>query len=276
MKTKDVYFPTMERHTLKSHYRTRNLTSVLQSDAVDSCQLFTFSEPEPVQLNPDGHFEFIIQTQGEFRHKTHGKEWTTRPRIFIGGLHNKAFQVQAMEQSASLISVRLKIEQARNFLPGSLEAYKNTIVDLYDLFSRAQLAPLERLCEERNALKCARHVDAFLKGVKRPHTGNALDFLLHEIHRLKGDMRLSEMSEFTGCSISGLRTLFAREVGMSPKEYAKIVRFNHVALSMERNRSSSLTEIAYAMGYYDQAHFIKDFRSITGLAPKEFRRQLAG
>lgn len=266
----------MDTTSSSSGIQTTQLTTVLRSPAVDSCQFFSFSKSEPVQLNPDGHFEFIIQTKGDFQHKTDGKDWEKRPRIFIGGLHNRAFQVHAFEQDAQLISVRLKIEQARNFLSGPLEEYKNKIVDLRDLYTAKQLLPLERLCESKNPIQHAGFIDDFLLGVEKTRTASSIDFLLREIHRLKGDIRLSEMADFTGMNPHGLRKLFAREVGMSPKEYTKIVRFNHVAHAMETQSNQKLTEIAYDMGYFDQAHFIKDFRSITGLAPKAFRRQLAG
>lgn len=58
--------------------------------------------------------------------------------------------------------------------------------------------------------------------------------------------------------------------GFSPKMYSRILRFESVIRHYPA--SGSLTEMAHAHGYYDQAHFIREFRSFTGYAPGEFRR----
>ena len=59
---------------------------------------------------------------------------------------------------------------------------------------------------------------------------------------------------------------------MSPAYYRKIIRFNKAAQLLSSDSNSSLTEISYACGYFDQAHFIKDFREFGGISPSEFLR----
>ncbi len=59
-------------------------------------------------------------------------------------------------------------------------------------------------------------------------------------------------------------------VGKTPKQFIKIVRFQNILNTFSVANSVSLTEIAYASGYFDQAHFIKDFKSFSGYTPKDF------
>ena len=58
------------------------------------------------------------------------------------------------------------------------------------------------------------------------------------------------------------------KIGMSPSQYAKVIRINNAFKLKETSEKSTLTQIAYQLGYFDQSHFIKDFKSITNFTPK--------
>ena len=62
---------------------------------------------------------------------------------------------------------------------------------------------------------------------------------------------------------------FKKQIGISPKQLGKVLRLQ-TALKMLLNDKESLTNIAYESEYFDQAHFIKDFKEFTGTTPKEF------
>jgi transcriptional regulator GlxA family with amidase domain len=67
-----------------------------------------------------------------------------------------------------------------------------------------------------------------------------------------------------------LERKFTTQIGISPKQLGRVIRLQ-TALKMLLNQTSeTLTEIAYESEYYDQAHFIKDFKEFTGTTPKEF------
>jgi AraC-like DNA-binding protein len=63
---------------------------------------------------------------------------------------------------------------------------------------------------------------------------------------------------------------FKKQIGISPKQLGKVIRL-HASLQMLLNqKSETLTEIAYESEYFDQNHFIKDFKEFVGITPKEF------
>jgi transcriptional regulator GlxA family with amidase domain len=66
-----------------------------------------------------------------------------------------------------------------------------------------------------------------------------------------------------------LERKFSQRVGISPKQLGRIIRLQET-LKMLLNRRANLTEIAYENEYFDQSHFIKDFKEFTGVNPKEF------
>jgi len=63
---------------------------------------------------------------------------------------------------------------------------------------------------------------------------------------------------------------FNEFVGTSPKQFLKIVRFQNAIYEKSQNSELSLTEIAFKCGYFDQAHMINDFKTLSGITPKKY------
>jgi AraC-like DNA-binding protein len=74
-------------------------------------------------------------------------------------------------------------------------------------------------------------------------------------------------------SQSALERRFRKVVGLSPKKFAALVRLRHAVRL--RAGGADFTAVAHGAGYFDQAHFINDFRRVTGSAPDAFFRQAA-
>lgn len=91
---------------------------------------------------------------------------------------------------------------------------------------------------------------------------------VRQIYQTKGLIRIKHLAERLNSSQSPLEKRFRKIVGASPKKFASIVRFQSVLT--DYSPTLNLTETAYALGYYDQAHFIKDFRHFTGDTPEKF------
>ncbi len=91
---------------------------------------------------------------------------------------------------------------------------------------------------------------------------------LQLIHKSKGNIRIKELMQQLHISQSPLEKRFRKTVGASPKKFANIVRFRHAIENYKD--SNSMTELGYESGFYDQAHFIKEFKSFTGETPEKF------
>ncbi|WP_310587596.1 helix-turn-helix domain-containing protein [Runella zeae] len=92
------------------------------------------------------------------------------------------------------------------------------------------------------------------------------------IYQSKGTIKIKELNEKLAISQSPFEKRFRKIVGTSPKKFASIVRFNTVLDQL--GQVKSLTEICYENNFFDQAHFIKDFRQYTGDTPEHFKRFL--
>ena len=89
-----------------------------------------------------------------------------------------------------------------------------------------------------------------------------------------GNMDLGHLAHTMACSIRTLERAFKKELGMSPKTFARILRFQNSLKLYEQGMVQSLTQLAYSAGYYDQPHFIKEFRLFSGMPPKHYFKKL--
>ncbi len=88
-------------------------------------------------------------------------------------------------------------------------------------------------------------------------------------------MPIQEVSAALDISHKHLIDLFKQKVGLRPKQFARIVRFNHMLHSIDFSKSMSWSEVALQNEYYDQAHFIKEFYEFASLTPGEYRGYLS-
>ncbi|TDF94797.1 helix-turn-helix domain-containing protein [Paenibacillus piri] len=82
---------------------------------------------------------------------------------------------------------------------------------------------------------------------------------------------VAEVIEQTGFSHRRFNQIFKEEMGMTPKRLQRIYRFQEALNLMNDDGAWTWTDVAFACGYYDQAHFIKDFQSFSGINPGDYR-----
>ncbi len=99
----------------------------------------------------------------------------------------------------------------------------------------------------------------------------AVDAALRELGRGVTRVSIAELTERVGLSSRRFIELFARRVGLTPKRYWRVRRFQEVVQMAGSSSPTSWADVALACGYYDQAHFIHDFRAFSGLTPNRFR-----
>jgi AraC-like DNA-binding protein len=143
-------------------------------------------------------------------------------------------------------------------------------VSLDNFLLRSELLRFEeQLCAAATPQDKIRTVEQFLlsrMNVVKPDmiVVRALDV----IYQAKGNIKITELAQQLNISQSPLEKRFRSVVGASPKKFASIVRLKNIV----RNNPSapSLTALAYDAGFYDQSHFIKQFKKFTGDTPEQY------
>jgi len=95
-----------------------------------------------------------------------------------------------------------------------------------------------------------------------------------QILHASGNARISELAREAGLSVRQFERCFLQQVGVHPKLYARIIRFEAALDSKARSGTKSWTEVAHEFGYYDQMHMVHDFEDSTGGAPTDVLKEV--
>lgn len=146
------------------------------------------------------------------------------------------------------------------------------IISLDDIFEKNKVNEVEEklanVSTDRQRIKI---VEQFLLAeLKDIQADKLIVEAVKLIYQSKGTIRIKELNEKLSISQSPFEKRFRKIVGTTPKKFASIIRFNIVLDNLDETKS--LTEICYENNFFDQAHFIKDFKQFTGDTPEQFRR----
>ena len=150
----------------------------------------------------------------------------------------------------------------------------NQSVSLDHIFAKEKISETEeKLLFAKTDKQRIHIVEQFLLSqLKDIHNDKLIIEAVKLIYQSKGNIKIKELTEKLFISQSPLEKRFRKLVGTTPKKFASIVRFNAVLHHL--NNTKSLTEICYENNFFDQAHFIKEFKQYTGDTPEIFKRFL--
>jgi AraC-like DNA-binding protein len=94
------------------------------------------------------------------------------------------------------------------------------------------------------------------------------------ILKTNGTISIREVRDRLFVTERTLERHFLKEIGVTPKQFAKIIQFSSSIKQITETDYVNLTEIAYDKGFADQSHFIRSFKRYSGKTPKEFKKQL--
>lgn len=150
----------------------------------------------------------------------------------------------------------------------------NQSLSLDLVFDKAGVTELEdRLAEvQTDEERVGRVQQFFLIRLKHNETDKLIAEAVKLIFQSNGTIRVRELQNKLFVSQSPFEKRFRKLVGSSPKKFANIVRFQSILNSL--NGPKPMADICYENNYFDQAHFINDFKQFTGETPQNFKRSL--
>ncbi len=222
------------------------------------------------RILPDGTLGLVLALGAEHRRVDARTGARTIPAVSVAGLWTRPF---VLEHSATCdtIGIVLRPAGAYALLARDLSELSDVMIAGDDLLGAAATELAERCADtpavrDRFALVQA-WITARLAGSRVPDP--AIAWIAAEIERHGGDVRVGDLREETGLSKARAVGGFRRQIGVSPKVYARLVRFRRT-LQRLREPDVRLTDVALDAGYYDQAHMDAEFRELGGVCPTEF------
>lgn len=149
------------------------------------------------------------------------------------------------------------------------ELFKESI-SLDNFMLRSELLILEeKLQESKSDKQKISVIENFLISKLNPGPRDLLVLsAMSMIYKSKGNIRIKDLAKSLHISQSPLEKRFRQKVGTSPKKFSSLIRFKNSIAHYKPN--TPLTDLGYETGFYDQAHFIKEFRNFTGDSPEIF------
>ncbi len=192
---------------------------------------------------------------------------------FVAGLTD-TYSLTETTGSQAGVQVNLSPLGARRLFGVPMHELANRVVPLDDLLGRAAGELLERLAEAPRGEARWRLLDAALASRFECAGEPALEvgWALGELAMSRGCLPVGWIAETLGWSRKRLVSAFREEIGLAPKLLARLFRFHYVLEKLDAAARPEWSRIAYACGYSDQSHMIRDFREFTGMSPGEFAR----
>ena len=197
---------------------------------------------------------------------------TRQPQSIVSGLTNTFSDVSTFGE-AGVIFVQFHPAGACHFFRFPLSEIENQSFDLADIFSAEIKQVEEKLFLSLTTNDKISVIEDFLmrKYSPIPQYDNFLICKgIQIIKQHRGQITANHLSEKLSVTPKSLERKFANNLGKTPKQYIKLIRFQETLRDFSAGEPINLTEYAYRNGYFDQSHFIHDFKSYSGYTPKEF------
>jgi AraC-like DNA-binding protein len=223
------------------------------------------------RIFPNGLLELVLSLEGPAFVVEHDGARLDCAAVNVSGLQLRPMVVVAPTQLVRVLGIRLRPSAARAVLGRALPDLLSTTADLRELAGCDATELAERCHSARTGDECVRVAAAWVE--KRIARAPALDPTVADVLRgiddTGGAARISELRNRVGVSRNRLASTFRAQLGIAPKSYARIKRFDR-ALRLLHERRGSLSALALETGYYDQAHMSAEFRMLAGRTPSAF------
>ncbi len=225
--------------------------------------------PRQQKIVPDGFPEIIFHYRDPYRINLSGV-WELQSRKLLSGQIRNHFLLENTG-SSGMIGIKFKPAAITQLFGIDMQTYSDEVVDLdyvlepeFQFISEVLLSPTPYF-EKVDTL------NQFFTTKKKDDSNNSrlIEQALEVIFNENGVISVSELTSALKIGERKLERLFNKYVGLSPKFYSRLIRFNHIFKLIQKQKLS-WSEVAHLSGFYDQSHFISNFQEFTGEEPSTY------
>jgi AraC-like DNA-binding protein len=212
---------------------------------------------------------------------THPEAATIYRNTWVSALQQRPLVIQpcfdATRVPSHLIAVRLRPAGAYAFFGMSMDELSNAVIDLDLLPGRRFAAVHARLLDAESRAERFELIESLARDrvAAEIRMRPFIRWAAAQIERTHGAVRILDLCHELGVSRKHLSQWFREQVGMAPKQYAGVARFQKLVACLGGSTSINWSDLAQGCGYYDQSHLIHDCRTFAGLAPTTLRDTLS-
>ncbi|SMG15009.1 helix-turn-helix transcriptional regulator [Arenibacter troitsensis] len=240
---------------------------------------------EYIETKPYKELELFIHCYWELKGEDSDRQWE---RNFPDGC---AGLVMNIGETCLTDNGSLSMEFGKTYVVGAMTSFKDSFIDsnthllgvcfkpaiftnFYNYVAQDELTDNTIEFEKPNSFNIDKILanrsnylnQYFLDRIKCKE--NQLQSIISDIHSSNGKLSISEISKRNHITVRQLERKFKSQIGLSPKEYSNIIRFqNALNIIKNSNENRSLLDIAFECGYYDHSHLNNEIKRNTGLSP---------
>lgn len=224
---------------------------------------------------PDGHVNVVIDLTDYPKYIYDNetlKEIQACRNIWFSGIRNKYITIPSGKESEMFV-INFHRGMSHPFVQMPLYTLTDSVVDGELVLTPEILDLRAMILETPNILLKFLKVEDFLnrKFANRLEVNPFIDFAVQAIVQKPDQHSIEYIASKVGYSQKHLIHLFKKNVGLTPKHFLKIMRFQKAIQEISLSANINWAGIAIESGYYDQAHFINDFKDFSGFTPVAYQ-----
>ncbi len=225
--------------------------------------------PQSQTIVPDGCMEMIFHYGDLYKQYIDGKA-VVQPRSCVFGQLTRPLEIEPTGVTG-VFSVRFHHDGFVPFTTIPIKEMDDRAISLEKLFGAYGTDLEEKVLQSCTTEEKINTVESFLlERLNTETTDRIVRSTVDILLKVNGKISIDELSKQTNINRRQLERKFSSAIGLSPKQLSKTIRLQNALRRLLHKEYSSLTALAYESEYYDQTHFIKDFKEFTGYTPKEF------
>jgi AraC-like DNA-binding protein len=218
---------------------------------------------------PDSYTEVVINVGAPLMLETEGG-LLKLPRAFVNPIQTKTLRFRT-SGFCQVISMKLYPWAVKPILNVDADPSTVHVIGLDAEWQRFA-DDLTQIVAHRGYVEAIDHYQEYVCEIAYRHKHDVMPIRAagHLLRRAQGQIRMTDLAAQSYLSSSQFERRFKHYTAVSPKTYARIVRFEGIRNALIMNPASRLIDLANDYGYSDQAHLIREFKSFTGSTPRDF------
>ncbi len=220
---------------------------------------------------PDGCMEMIFHYGDLYKQYNESGKSIIQPRCFVIGQLTRPLEIEPVRDTG-IFAVRFHPQGFLPFTTIPIKEMENTAVPLAKMFGEKGQELEKKILNADSTFDRIKFIEIFLlsKLTSNETVDRIIKSTVDTILTANGQIPINDLSNQINISRRQLERKFSSAIGLSPKQLSKTIRLQATLKALINKKFTNLTVLANDCEYYDQAHFIKDFKEFTGITPKEF------
>lgn len=223
---------------------------------------------------PDGSPEIVIHYRDPFeKWCSDTNRWERQKQLLLIGQATQSILLRPQHHTG-VIGVRFKPHGAAPFFSLPIAELTNQIFSSSVLSMPHYTELADRIVLATDNNERIRNVRTFLERKIQKEPDRMLGEVVRYMNEASAPITIRALSSKFHITERSLQRKFEESVGLSPKQFAKIVRFRRALKILQTRSDLSFTQMAQDSGYFDQSHFIHEFKTFAAITPSDYRKEL--